>query len=90
MVDNELENVDKQDINLQTKEKELIPSPETDESSNTDEFNNRFVKHYMSSSLPALIEQIHYKDQQIDQLSKTVTTLVERNNDLQTKLLTLE
>jgi len=87
MVDNELENVDKQDINLQTKEKELIPSPETDESSNTDEFNNRFVKHYMSSSLPALIEQIHYKDQQIDQLSKTVTTLVERNNDLQTKLL---
>lgn len=72
---------------LSAETKEVVPSPETDENGTTDEFNSRFVKHYMSSSLPTLIEQIHYKDQQIDQLSKTVTSLVERNNDLQKRLL---
>lgn len=90
MLNDELQSLDEQNIAPQSKEKELVPNPEPDEYNTSDEFNSRFVKHYMSSSLPTLIEQIHYKDQQIDQLSKTVTTLVERNNELQTRVLEQE
>lgn len=44
----------------------------------------------ISATMPTLLEQLHAKDMQIEQLSKTVTSLVERNADLQQKILSYE
>lgn len=83
--ENSLPKDDQETVNTQN----LVPTEAEDLAKNSG-FNAQFVKQYVSSSLPMLIEQLNNKDQQIDQLSKTVTSLVERNTALQTRLLDYE
>ncbi len=44
----------------------------------------------ISATMPTLLEQLHAKDTQIEQLNKTVNSLIERNTDLQQKILSYE
>ena len=64
--------------------KEMISVPDSDLLQQP--FNDHFTQQYLSSSLPTLFEQLHHKDQQIDQLSKTVHSLIERNETLQKRM----
>lgn len=41
----------------------------------------------LSATLPTLLEQLHAKDRQIDQLNQTITSLIDKNNDLQKNIL---
>ncbi len=52
-------------------------------------FQQVFYKD-LSSSLPALYQQLQAKDVQIQQLNNTITSLIEKNNELQQKMLSPE
>lgn len=73
-------------------DKTLQPLSETDKLSNVappDDLQKVFYRD-ISAAMPTLLEQLHAKDQQIDQMSKTVTALIERNSDLQKRILSYE
>ncbi|MBK8471709.1 MAG: hypothetical protein IPL33_05715 [Sphingobacteriales bacterium] len=74
-------------------DKTLQPLSETDKLSDVapppDDLQKVFYRD-ISAAMPTLLEQLHAKDQQIDQMSKTVTALIERNSDLQRRILSYE
>jgi predicted RNase H-like nuclease (RuvC/YqgF family) len=72
-------------------DKNLLPLTEADKKSEQVDVNLQQVFYRdIGATMPTLLDQLSAKDQQIDQLSKTVTALIERNSDLQKRILSYE
>lgn len=73
------------------RDKHLKPLTDSDKNTESLEINLQQVFYRdISATMPTLIEQLHAKDQQIDQMTKTVNALIERNSDLQKRILSYE